>query len=219
VLLEDVPLEERAAEPEPTSEPAEEPADDAAEPHPVEIAPETAVETVAVGPEVPTLPDGYALSPAQAYVATSLLRAPIEHPAGTGHVAASLGRPLAGKTGTTNDHTDAWFVGFSPDLAAGVWIGFDQNRLLGKGETGGRAALPIWMDFMRPALEGRPARDFAAPPGVVFARIDAKTGGLASASSEATLFQAFLEGSPPVEAAADSSAATVDSQGELELGF
>jgi penicillin-binding protein 1A len=166
----------------------------------------------------PALPEGFALPPAQAYVATSLLRAPIEHPAGTGHAATALGRPLAGKTGTTNDHTDAWFVGFSPEIATGVWVGFDQNRLLGKGETGGRAALPIWLDFMRPALADRPARDFAAPPGVVFARIDAKTGGLASASSEATLFQAFLEGTVPTQAA-DATASSSESQREIELGF
>jgi penicillin-binding protein 1A len=192
VLLEDVPLDETAAH----------------------------REAPAVDPALadPALPEGYALSPAQAYVATSLLRAPIEHPAGTGHAAAALGRPLAGKTGTTNDHTDAWFVGYSPEIATGVWVGFDQNRVLGKGETGGRAALPIWLDFMRPALAGRPARDFVAPGGVVFARIDAKTGGLASASSESTLFQAFLEGTEPAQAA-DTTASSSESQRELELGF
>jgi penicillin-binding protein 1A len=220
VLLEDVPLEEHAMDPEPAPE-AEPAGDRPAEPPLVALTDRAEVETVVGPPAAP--PDGYALSPAQAYVATSLLRAPIEHPAGTGHAAVSLGRPLAGKTGTTNDHTDAWFVGFSPELAAGVWVGFDQNRLLGKGETGGRAALPIWMDFIRPALEGRPPRDFPAPPGVVFARIDAKTGGLASASSESTLFQAFLEGTEPVESAGDDggadSGATADSQRALELGF
>jgi penicillin-binding protein 1A len=206
VLLEDVPLDEAAAAPEVAPEPGAEPsADPAVEP---------ALEATAA-----PAPEGYVLSPAQAYVATSLLRAPIDHPAGTGRAAAALGRPLAGKTGTTNDHTDAWFVGFSPDLAAGVWVGFDQNRVLGKGETGGRAALPIWMDFMRPALEGRPPRDFPAPPGVVFARIDAKTGGLASASSESTLFQAFLEGTEPVQAADASAAGAADSQRAIELGF
>jgi penicillin-binding protein 1A len=188
VLLEDLPLDEAG----------------------VEAAP--AAEGAAV------LPEGFALSPAEAFVATSLLRAPIEHPAGTGHAAAALGRPLAGKTGTTNDHTDAWFVGYSPEIATGVWVGFDQNRLLGKGETGGRAALPIWLDFMRLALADRPPRDFAAPPGVVFARIDAKTGSVASPASESTLLQAFLEGSVPTEAA-DSVATGSESRREIELGF
>ena len=163
------------------------------------------------------MPEGFALAPAEAFVATSLLRAPIEHPAGTGRAAAALGRPLAGKTGTTNDHTDAWFVGFSPEIAAGVWVGFDQNRLLGKGETGGRAALPIWLDFMGPALADRPPREFAAPPGVVFARIDAKTGALASPASEFTLLQAFVEGTVPAQAS--DTLATGSESREIELGF
>jgi penicillin-binding protein 1A len=210
VLLEDVPLEEAPAAAPGAAAEAADPAG-APDEAPLEVA-------LAAEPAAPSLPEGYALSPAQAYVATSLLRAPIEHPAGTGRAAAALGRPLAGKTGTTNDHTDAWFVGFSPELAAGVWIGFDQNRLLGKGETGGRAALPVWIDFMRPALEGRPARDFPAPPGVVFARIDAKTGGLATASSEATLFQAFVEGTEPVQSA-EAAAAGSDAERAIELGF
>ena len=191
LLLEDLPLDEAAGK---------------------SLAPAPSAEVAAL------LPEGFALSPAEAFVATSLLRAPIEHPAGTGHAAAALGRPLAGKTGTTNDHTDAWFVGFSPEIATGVWVGFDQNRLLGKGETGGRAALPIWLDFMRPALADRPPRDFAAPPGVVFARIDAKTGNLASPASESTLLQAFLEGSVPEEAA-DTVATGSEASREIELGF
>ena len=86
------------------------------------------------------------------------------------------------------------------------------------GETGGRAALPIWLDFMRPALAELPPRDFPAPPGVVFARIDAKTGALASGSSESTLFQAFLEGTEPSQAA-DTTAVSAESRRELELGF
>jgi penicillin-binding protein 1A len=205
VLLEDVPLDELGA----TAD---------AEGPEAEVVDESGADELAPEPVDEALPEGFVLPPAQAYIATSLLRAPIEHPAGTGHAAAVLGRPLAGKTGTTNDHTDAWFVGYSPEIAAGVWLGFDQNRLLGKGETGGRAALPIWLDFMRPALADRPPRDFRAPPGVVFARIDAKTGGLASPSSESTLFQAFLEGTEPVQAA-DTSAGSSESLREIELGF
>jgi penicillin-binding protein 1A len=166
----------------------------------------------------PALPEGRALSATQAYLATSLLRAPVEHPAGTAHAAAALGRPLAGKTGTTNDHTDAWFVGYSPELATGVWVGFDQNRLLGRGETGGRAALPIWLEFMRAALASLPVRDFEAPPGIVFARIDARTGALAGPTSESTLFQAFVEGTEPKEAA-EATASAADSRREIELGF
>jgi penicillin-binding protein 1A len=207
VLLENVPLDEHAAPgaaPAPVEEP-EPPAALDAEAAPTEAA-------------APALPAGYALAPAEAFVAASLLRAPIEHPAGTGHAAASLGRPLAGKTGTTNDHTDAWFVGFSPEIATGVWVGFDQNRLLGKGETGGRAALPIWLDFMRPALAERPAREFEPPPGVVFARIDAETGALASEESESTLLQAFIEGTVPTETS-DTLATGSAGRHEIELGF
>ncbi len=83
---------------------------------------------------------------------------------GTGAAAAKLNHPLGGKTGTTNDFTDAWFVGFSPSLTCGVWIGFDEKKTLGNKETGAVAALPIWMDFMRVALQGRESEDFSAPP-------------------------------------------------------
>jgi penicillin-binding protein 1A len=84
---------------------------------------------------------------------------------GTGVRAKSLGRPVAGKTGTTNEWSDAWFIGFSPSLTCGVWVGFDDKRLsLGKGETGARAALPIWADFMQAELAGRPVEAF---PNVV----------------------------------------------------
>jgi penicillin-binding protein 1A len=212
VLLENVPLDEKAGSASPAEAAAAPLA--AAEHAP---SPETAEETDdAAAPLV--VPEGHVLAPAEAFVATSLLRAPIEHPAGTGHAAVSLGRPLAGKTGTTNDHTDAWFVGFSPEIAAGVWVGFDQNRLLGKGETGGRAALPIWMDFMRPALDGRPPREFELPPGVVFARIDAETGALASETSESTLLQAFVEGTVPTQAEG-ALGPGASARHEIELGF
>jgi penicillin-binding protein 1A len=99
-----------------------------------------------------------------ARVMTSLLQQVVQH--GTAYAAASLKHPLAGKTGTTNDFTDAWFVGFSPSIACGVWVGFDEKKTLGSKETGARAALPIWMDFMRVALEGREDDNFTPPqPG------------------------------------------------------
>jgi penicillin-binding protein 1A len=81
---------------------------------------------------------------------------------GTGVHAKELGRPSAGKTGTTNDYTDAWYIGFTPQLTAGVWIGFDDKQIsLGKKETGARAALPIWLEFMQAAMAGMPVQDFA----------------------------------------------------------
>jgi penicillin-binding protein 1A len=97
-----------------------------------------------------------------ARVMVSMLREVVLH--GTGYQASKLNHPLGGKTGTTNDFTDAWFVGFSPSITCGVWVGFDEKKTLGDKETGARAALPIWIDFMRVALEGRESEDFAAPP-------------------------------------------------------
>ncbi|HLI63429.1 MAG TPA: PBP1A family penicillin-binding protein [Terriglobales bacterium] len=97
-----------------------------------------------------------------ARIMTSMLRDVIQH--GTGYAANVLKHPLGGKTGTTNDFTDAWFVGFSPSLTCGVWVGYDEKKSLGDKETGARAALPIWIDFMRVALKGRESEDFAAPP-------------------------------------------------------
>jgi penicillin-binding protein 1A len=93
---------------------------------------------------------------------TSMLREVVQH--GTGIAAASMKFPLAGKTGTTNDFTDAWFVGFSPSITCGVWVGYDEKKSLGAKETGARAALPIWMDFMKVALAGKDPGDFQPPP-------------------------------------------------------
>jgi penicillin-binding protein 1A len=97
-----------------------------------------------------------------ARIMVGMLREVVLH--GTGFAASKLNHPLGGKTGTTNDFTDAWFVGFSPSITCGVWVGFDEKKTLGNKETGAVAALPIWMDFMRVALEGRESEDFAAPP-------------------------------------------------------
>ncbi len=99
-----------------------------------------------------------------ARIMVGMLREVVLH--GTGAKAAQLNHPLGGKTGTTNDFTDAWFVGFSPSITCGVWVGFDEKKTLGNKETGAVAALPIWMDFMRVALQGRESEDFAAPPPV-----------------------------------------------------
>ena len=97
-----------------------------------------------------------------ARIMVSMLREVVLH--GTGAAASKLNHPLGGKTGTTNDFTDAWFIGFSPSITCGVWVGFDEKKTLGNKETGAMAALPIWMDFMRVALQGRESEDFAAPP-------------------------------------------------------
>jgi penicillin-binding protein 1A len=96
---------------------------------------------------------------------------------GTGARAAALGKPAAGKTGTTNDSFDTWFMGFTHDLATGVWLGYDINVTpLGRYETGGHAALPIWLDYMKAALDGREQPEFEAPEGIVEMKIDPETG-------------------------------------------
>jgi penicillin-binding protein 1A len=132
-----------------------------------------------------------------AYIMTNLLEGVVQH--GTGHRVKALKRPAAGKTGTTNNLFDAWFMGFTPRYITGTWVGFDEERSLGEGETGSRAASPIWLGFMKRVLEGKPVRVFEAPEGVVFAKIDAETGLLPIAESEETLFECFKEGTVPTE--------------------
>ena len=95
---------------------------------------------------------------------------------GTGAAARALGRPAAAKTGTAQEHRDAWFVGFTPELVAGVWMGFDDPPPLGPRETGAGAALPPWLSFMQAALGKRPAAEFRAVPGVELVRVDPATG-------------------------------------------
>lgn len=164
----------------------------------------------------PVTAEGHVIDPPHAFLVADLLRAPIEHPGGTSVKARALGRPAAGKTGTTNDQGDAWFVGFTPDVAAGVWVGFDVRQVLGAKETGGRAALPIWVEFMKAAHEGREIRDFPVPEGVSYARIDPATGKLAG--KEGGDFQAFLSGSEPTEGAG-SAAEAEQSRRMLRMDF
>jgi penicillin-binding protein 1A len=130
-----------------------------------------------------------------AYVMTDLMKAVIQE--GTGWRIKALRRPAAGKTGTTNNLRDAWFMGYTPDLVTGVWVGYDDREAMGKGETGSRAASPIWLYFMSEVLRGLPVRDFQVPEGVVFAKIDAKTGFLAGPYSKDTVLQTFKAGNEP----------------------
>jgi penicillin-binding protein 1A len=132
-----------------------------------------------------------------AYIITSLLESVVQE--GTGRRAKALKRPVACKTGTTNELYDAWFVGYSPEYITGVWVGFDEKKSLGKHETGSKAASPIWIDFMQKALENKPASAFQIPEGIVFTTIDAKTGMLAGPDSERTIIECFKEGTQPVE--------------------
>jgi penicillin-binding protein 1A len=131
-----------------------------------------------------------------AYIVTNLLRGVVQR--GTAASANRLGRPLAGKTGTTNDYTDAWFIGFDPTLVAGTWFGFDQKVPLGDRETGTRAALAPWIDFMGEALENKPIEDFPVPSNIVFVPVDRKTGYPTSgAAGSDVLLEAFISGTEP----------------------
>ncbi len=131
-----------------------------------------------------------AIDERNAYIITTMMRDVIKR--GTGIKAMALGRnDLAGKTGTTNDHRDAWFSGFSAHMVASAWVGFDDFSSLGEGEYGGKAALPMWMDFMRAALEGKPEEILEQPTGVTTARINGNNGLLTSAGDPAGIMEVF----------------------------
>jgi penicillin-binding protein 1A len=137
------------------------------------------------------------IRPQTAYVLTSLLKGVVEDPKGTGARARAVGREVAGKTGTSNGYFDAWFIGYSAQISTGVWVGFDKEHSLGKGEVGGRSALPIWVDYMKSAHEQLPQMTLPVPEGIVFANIDGETGKLANADSKRVAKQAYLEGTEP----------------------
>lgn len=136
-----------------------------------------------------------AIKPETAYLITNLLKGVIER--GTGWKARELGRPAAGKTGTTNEYHDAWFIGYTPDIVAGVWVGFDDHRPIGTKETGARTALPIWLDFMKKALKDTDPKDFVVPDGIIFKQIDPKTGLLSTENCKQSIREAFLPGTEP----------------------
>lgn len=143
------------------------------------------------------------IDPGISYITSHLLQGVVK--SGTGWRVRALGRPVAGKTGTTDDLKDAWFMGFTPSLVAGVWVGFDDLQPLGKYETGSRAASPLFLYFMEKALAGTPVESFSPPEGVVFAKIDPETGSLAGPSSKKYIFECFLEGTEPTEAVVETT--------------
>jgi penicillin-binding protein 1A len=157
-----------------------------------------------------------AVSPQTNYLITRLMQAVVQE--GTGRHARRLGRPAAGKTGTTQDMRDTWFVGFLPDLAAGVWIGYDDFVPLGKGISSAATSVPWWTDFMAEAMKYVPARDFPAPPGIVFAKIDSDTGLLALPSCRHVVLEAFRQNTVPKEfCTVDHDAALIDPELESEI--
>jgi penicillin-binding protein 1A len=147
----------------------------------------------------PPVPSHRVLDEAEAFVTTNLLGSVIDH--GTGARAKALGRPLAGKTGTSNASKDTWFAGYSADVVAVVWIGYDDGKPLGAGESGASTALPAWIDFMRAAHEHKPASEFPRPSGVNVVTIDARTGLLPFEGDTETMDEFFLEGTEPKDVA------------------
>ena len=118
---------------------------------------------------------------------------------GTGRRVSEVGKPLAGKTGTTNEERDTWFIGFSPDLAVGVFVGYDDPIPLGRRETGSSVAAPIFRDFMKEALAGQPAIPFRTPPDIRLVRVNVRTGLPARSGDRSVILEAFKEGSGPGE--------------------
>jgi len=129
--------------------------------------------------------DGYTISPQTAYLMVNLLTDVVRR--GTGYTAHALKRPAAGKTGTTNDETDCWFMGFTPELLAGAWVGYDSKKRLGYRMTGGKVAAPIWLSYMQKALKDKPVQKFEPPENLNMARIDSLSGGSAIFSSRHVL--------------------------------
>jgi penicillin-binding protein 1A len=145
-------------------------------------------------PEVPDARE-QVLDPATAYQMVSMLEGVVQR--GTGSAVKAVGKPLAGKTGTTNEGRDVWFMGFSPDLVAGIYLGFDQPRSLGEKATGGRYAAPIFRDFMMEALKDKPATPFRVPPGIRLVRVDYHSGERAYPGASKVILEAFKPGTEP----------------------
>jgi penicillin-binding protein 1A len=152
--------------------------------------------TLELPPEPPKRP---VMSGEEAYLTTSLLRSVVQE--GTARKARELGRPVAGKTGTTNDNRDAWFVGYSTEIVAGTWVGYDDNISLGYGEYGAVAALPAWIEFMKAAHGDRPKTQFSRPPKIVTQHIDPRTGLLPYPDQEDSVLEEFLDGTLPEQVA------------------
>src|SRR5439155_26001390 len=133
--------------------------------------------------------------PETTFLVTDMMRSVLEVGTGTGVRSAGFTLDAAGKTGTTNDLRDAWFVGFTPDLLTVVWVGFDDNQPVGL--TGAMAALPIWTQFMMRALTGHASQAFDVPAGIVFADIDADTGKLVTPGCPHTFHESFIAGTEP----------------------
>jgi penicillin-binding protein 1A len=135
------------------------------------------------------------LDPMTAYQITSMMEGVVQR--GTATIVREVGKPVAGKTGTTNDEKDAWFIGFTPDIVVGVYLGYDKPRHLGRGATGGHLAAPIVKEFLKVALADKPAAPFRVPPGIKLIRVDLKSGTRAGPGTERAILEAFKPGTAP----------------------
>ncbi len=148
-------------------------------------------------PESPGFTPEHVVSEQTSYILTNILEDVVRR--GTGWRARALKRPCAGKTGTTSNFRDAWFMGYTPQILTGVWVGFDNEYSLGRHETGSRAACPIWTMYMQDALKGLPAKEFEVPSGIVYVSVDPKTGLLARPGTPHAYLECFKEGTEPKE--------------------
>ncbi|RLA65108.1 MAG: hypothetical protein DRQ88_02365 [Epsilonproteobacteria bacterium] len=148
-----------------------------------------------INPYLDNLEDDYVYDSRLSYLMTNLLRGVVLH--GTGRGARSVSPFIGGKTGTTNNYVDAWFLGFSANLVTGVWTGFDNNQTLGWGETGAKAALPIWREYMKEGVRRLGEKDFVPPKGIINVLVDKKTGELARDAATVAFMESFVEGTQP----------------------
>jgi penicillin-binding protein 1A len=148
---------------------------------------------------IPLVEQTQIIDPKVAFLITSLLRSVVDY--GTATIVQQLKRPLAGKTGTTNDYKDAWFFGYSPQLIGGVWIGFDEDRPIGRNETGTRSAAPIWISYMQEAFKDLPVEDFEIPEGIIQVKVDTQTGDVPTQSTQKTVTEYFIDGLAPGQTA------------------
>ena len=169
------------------------------------------------GSEPPTLTDDrkQLVDPIIAYQLVHMLEGVVER--GTGRRARRIGKPLAGKTGTTNDYVDALFFGFSPDLVVGIWTGFDSPRTLGEGEGGGAVAGVVFTEFMERALMEEPALPFRIPPGVRLVSVDARTGGTPTFESQEIILEAFRPGTEPGTVFSDNTNLSLSGIGDNSI--
>ncbi len=178
-------IEEASADSSPAPSPSKSPSQ-------ASMSPKTAQSTLAMEQQ---LAPGEVISAQTAYVMTDMLKAVVRE--GTGRPAAAVPGSVAGKTGTSNDHRDAWFIGFTPGVMTGVWVGYLKDKPLAPGETGGKAAAPIWVNYMQNVVKDYPQNDFPVPEDIVFAYIDKQTGKLASTNSNHRVRVAFKTGMVP----------------------